>query len=159
MLKIPIALVVIAVSLVSGCAVQSVQPGAPRDEVTARFGNPSRVVQLDSGTRLQYSRQPGGQSAIMVDLDTTGRVVSVREMMNPAGFARVAVGQWTRVDAEREFGKPATVDRVASWTGDILTYRWLDIDRDMLFWIYLDANNVVQRTGQGMEIPFRINDL
>lgn len=158
MLKFRLTISVTTALLLGGCALQSVQPGASRDQVTARFGGPSKVVPLASGTRLQYSRQPNGQSAIMVDLDTTGRVVSVREMLNPAGFARVAVGQWTREDAEREFGRPATIDRVASWPGDILTYRWLDIDRDMLFWIYLDTNNVVQRIGQGMEIPVRIMD-
>ena len=94
----------------------------------------------------------------MVDLDSTGRVVSVREVLNPAGFARVVVGQWTRADAEREFGRPATVDHVASWQGDVLTYRWRNIDQDMLFWLYLDSANVVQRIGQGMEIPIRMND-
>ena len=162
MMKFPLRLalpVIAAMLLLGACANQPVTPGASRDDVTARLGSPTRVVTLASGTRLQYSRQPSGQSAIMVDLDTTGRVVSAREVLNPAGFARIAVGQWTREDAEREFGQPATVDRVASWAGDILTYRWLDIDQDMLFWLYLDPNNVVQRTGQGMEIPFRINDL
>ena len=39
-----------------------------------------------------------------------------------------------------------------------MTYCWLDITQDMFFWVYLDASNVVQRTGQGMEIPVRMND-
>lgn len=145
-------------TLATGCAVQPVQPGASREEVVSRYGTPSRVVALAAGTRLQYSQQPAGQSAFMVDMDTAGRVVSAREVLNPAGFSHVVVGQWTRDDAEREFGKPASVDHVASWKGDILTWRWLNIDQDMLFWIYLDANNVVQRAGQGMEIPVRPND-
>ena len=63
-----------------------------------------------------------------------------------------------RDEVEREFGRPASVDRVGSWPGDILTYRWLDITHDMYFWVYLDGSNVVQRTGQGMEIPVRMND-
>jgi len=29
---------------------------------------------------------------------------------------------------------------------------------DKLYWVYLDAGNVVQRTGQGLEIPVRMND-
>jgi len=42
---------------------------------------------------------------------------------------------------------------VASWPGDILTYRWRENNlQDMLFWVYLDTKGVVQRTGQGMEI-------
>jgi hypothetical protein len=59
---------------------------------------------------------------------------------------------WTRDTAEREFGRPAFISHVASWTGDILVYRWLDLSRtDMFFYVYLDPNNVVQQVGQGME--------
>jgi hypothetical protein len=138
--------------------VQSVQPGASREEVVSRYGTPSRVVALASGTRLQYSRQPAGQSAVMVDLDATGHVTSVREVLNLAGFSTVVVGQSTREDTERALGRPASVDRVGSWSGDILTYRWRDNDQDMLYWFYLDASQVVRRAAQGMEFPIRTND-
>jgi hypothetical protein len=135
-----------------GCAVEMVELGTPRDQVLAKYGTPTRVVPLASGMRLQYSRQPVGQTAIMVDLDAAGRVASVRQVLNEKDFARVAVGQWTREVAEREFGRPAFISHVASWTGDILVYRWLDLSRtDMFFYFYLDPNNVVQKVGQGME--------
>ena len=39
-----------------------------------------------------------------------------------------------------------------------MTYRWRDHDQDMLYWFYLDARQVVQRTAQGMEFPVRPND-
>ena len=94
----------------------------------------------------------------MVDLDANGRLVSAQQVMNPAAFKRVVVGSWTRQDVEREFGRPAMLDRVASWPGDVMTYRWLDVNQDMFFFVYLDAANVVQRTGQGMEIPIKTND-
>ena len=141
--------------LMAGCASQPLPAGASRDEVIQRYGSPSRVVPLESGTRLQYSRQPAGQSAMMVDLDAAGRLLSVRQVLTPENFARigsVAIGKWTRDDAERELGRPAIVDGVASWNGDILTYRWLDGMQDMFFFVYLDRNNIVQRVGQGMEI-------
>jgi hypothetical protein len=152
--KLPLSAAMMAVLaiFVAGCAGPPLQPGASREEVLARYGTPSRVVPLVSGTRLQYSRQPAGQSAVMVDLDAAGSVVLEREALNPAGFSRIAVGQWTRDDIEREFGRPASIDHVASWTGDILTYRWLDGSIDMYFWVYLDPRQVVQRVGQGMEI-------
>jgi hypothetical protein len=159
MLKPVFSFIVVALmTLASGCAVQSVQPGASREEVVSRYGTPSRVVALASGTRLQYSRQPAGQSAVMVDLDATGHVTSVREVLNLAGFSTVVVGQSTREDTERVLGRPASVDRVGSWSGDILTYRWRDNDQDMLYWFYLDASQVVRRAAQGMEFPIRTND-
>lgn len=135
-----------------GCAVELVEIGTPREQVLAKYGAPTRVVPIATGTRLQYSRQPVGQSAIMVDLDPSDRVASVRQVLNEKDFARVAPGEWTRDVAEREFGRPAFISRVASWTGDILVYRWLDLGRtDMFFYVYLDPSNVVQKVGQGME--------
>jgi hypothetical protein len=147
-----------AALLVAGCAFTPVKPGMSREEVVSHYGTPTRTVPLASGTRLQYSTQPTGQTALMVDLDAAGRVVNARQVLNLQDFSRIEVGKWTRTDVEREFGRPATVDRVGAWSGDVMTYRWLDLDVDKLFWVYLDAGNVVQRTGQGMEIPVRMND-
>ena len=142
----------------TACAFTAVQPGMTQQEVLAHYGAPSRSLPYGAGTRLQYSAQPAGQTAVMVDLDAAGKVVAARQVLNPAEFSKIGLGKWTRQDMEREFGRPATVDRVASWTGDVMTYRWLDRDESMFFWAYLDGANVVQRTGQGMEFPMRIND-
>lgn len=151
------AAAVVSVFVLAACAAP-VQPGASREDVMARYGAPSAVVLLQTGTRLQYSTQPFGRSALMVDLDASGRVVSAAEVMNPKAFYKIGIGSWTRTDVEREFGRPGSVDRVASWQGDILNYRWLDIDTPMFFWIYLDGNNVVQRTAQGFDRPFPDRD-
>jgi hypothetical protein len=138
--------------VLTGCAVvESLQLGTPRDEVLKKFGNPTTTVNLASGSRLQYSQQPEGQRVVMVDVDAADRVVSVRQVLNPVNFSRVVVGKWTRQDMEREFGRPARIDHVANWRGDILTYRWLDGGQNMLFSVYLDANNVAQSVGQREE--------
>jgi hypothetical protein len=143
---------IVAFTLVlTGCAVESLQLGTARDVVVQKMGQPTAVVSLASGTRLQYSRQPEGQSVVMVDVDATDRVVSVRQVLNATDFSRVMVGKWTRQDVEREFGRPARIDHVANWRGDILTYRWLDGAQNMLFNAYLDANHVVQSVGQREE--------
>ena len=146
---------VVASCLLVGCAVTAVKPGMTQGEVIADYGKPTATVPISTGTRLQYSRQPLGQSVVMVDLDASGRVVSATEVMTSAAFAKIEVGKWMRADVEREFGPPAIVDGVASWRGDIMTYRWRDAVTDMFFFVYLDTANVVQRTGQGMEIPMR----
>lgn len=116
----------------------------------AQLGQPARVVRLASGERLQYSLQPFGQYAWMVDLDASGRVVRSRQVLNAADFNRIEVGKWTRDDVEREFGPPASIDGVASWNGPILAYRWTD-GSDMFFFVYLDGRGVVQRAHPGME--------
>ena len=128
----------------------SVQSGTARDAVIARLGQPTRVVRLPAGERLQYSLQPFGQSAWMVDLDASGRVVRSRQVLTATEFNRIEVGKWTRDDVEREFGRPARVDGVVSWNGPIMTYRWND-GSDMFYYVYLDRRNVVQRAHPGME--------
>ncbi|MGB4115512.1 MAG: hypothetical protein WBK51_03080 [Polaromonas sp.] len=141
----------LAALLLSGCAVIQVKPGTPRADVLAQYGQPSREVPLPNGSRLQYSYQPAGQQAVMVDLDVAGRVVSSRQVLQSTEFARIGINQWNRADVEREFGQSATIDRVASWPGDIMTYHWKDASQDMYFYVYLDSANIVQRTGQGMD--------
>ena len=150
-----IGLLALAVALLAGCAGYSlsgpdVPPGTPRETVLARLGKPTRAVPLPAGERLQYSLQPAGQLAWMVDLDRNGQVVGMHQALTAARFQQIQPGQWTRADVEREFGPPASIDAVGNWHGPIMTYRWND-GADMFYWVYLDGNNVVQRAHPGME--------
>lgn len=141
----------LAAIALGACAATAVQPGMSREDVVARMGQPSRVLPLDVGaTRLQYSRQPAGQQVFNVDLDATGRVVQMRQMLTAQEFSRITVGQWTRDDVERAFGPPASIDHAANWPTDIMTYRWY-AGQDMFYWVYLDQNNVVRRAEPGVE--------
>jgi hypothetical protein len=125
--------------------------GTPREAVIARLGQPTGVVPLPDGERLQYSLQPFGQYAWMVDLDRTGRVVQARQVLDETDFNRIQAG-WTRADVEREFGPPALIDRVSSWPGPIMTYRWKDpVGGDMFYFVYLDQQGIVRRAHPGME--------
>jgi hypothetical protein len=138
----------------------SIAPGTPRGDVIASMGEPTRVVLLPNGTeRLQYSLQPAGQYAWMVDLDAAGGVTSARQVLNERDFNRIAPGEWTRADVEREFGPPARVDGVASWNGPVMTYRWRDVQgAEMFYWIYLGPRGVVRRAHPGMEFRDRLFD-
>ncbi|MES2999988.1 MAG: hypothetical protein V4787_04795 [Pseudomonadota bacterium] len=136
-----------------------IAPGTPRDAVIARMGPPQRVVRIDGGERLQYSLQPYGQFAWMVDLDASGKVVRARQVLTDTNFQRIEPGKWTRDDVEREFGRPAMIDAVASWDGPVMTYRWRDVQgSDMFYWVYLDRGGVVRRAHPGMEFINAPND-
>jgi hypothetical protein len=157
------SLVLVAALLLAGCAhpwnIVSVAPGTPRDQVIARAGQPTRVLPLaGGGQRLQYSLQPLGRYAFMVDLDPSGRVVAARQVLTANEFQRIEPGRWTRDDVEREFGPPAMVDHVTSFQGDVLTYRWAERNEPMFYWVYVDAAGVVQRAHPGMEFINSPND-
>jgi hypothetical protein len=144
------AALLVAVAALAGCA--NVTPGMSRDQVLAAWGKPTRSVALAGGERLQYSQQPAGQQAYMVDLDASGRVVQSRQVLTDQDFARITTtGEWTRADVEREFGPPGEVNHVASWDGPILQYRWRSGMTDLFYWVYLDPAGVVRRAHQGMD--------
>jgi hypothetical protein len=144
-------------ALLAACATHAtnawnIPAGASRQDVLARVGKPLRIVPLaGGGERLQYSTQPFGHYAFMVDLDAAGRVVRSRQVLTPAEFQRIEPGKWTRADVEREFGPPAWVDSVTSWSGSVLTYRWKEVNEPMFYWVYLDPQGVVQRAHPGVE--------
>jgi hypothetical protein len=147
--------------ILAGCAVVDKVPlGMSRDDVLKTYGSPAQTLNLPTGgTRLQYTFQPLGRKVVMVDLDSAGRVASVRQVLTEAEFARIQVGKWTRVDVEREFGRPSAMTRFGSWQGDVMTYRWRDKGgSDMFFWVYLDGNNVARQVGQGMEFKDNFMD-
>lgn len=151
-------------ALLFGCAGNpyagyDIPPGTSREAVIARMGPPSRVVRLPSGERLQYSLQPVGQHAWIVDVDATGKVVQAGQVLTAGNLYRIEPGKWTRDDVEREFGRPAWIDGVSSWSGTIMTYRWRDTaNSDMFYWVYLDERNVVRRAHPGMEFINAPND-
>ncbi|WP_298930439.1 hypothetical protein [uncultured Ramlibacter sp.] len=144
--------------LLAGCAGGfvhrfEVPPGTPREAVIARLGTPTRAVPLANGERLQYSLQPFGRATWMVDFDASGKALGSRQVLTEANFHRIEVGKWTLADVEREFGPPATVDRVGSWNGPVLTWRWYDsVGAEMLYHVYLDPQGVVQRAHPTMEL-------
>jgi hypothetical protein len=149
-----LAFAAVAAAMLAGCATSNLKPGASRQDVIAGMGRPTAVVALPGGgERLQYSGQPAGQYAWMADLDAAGRLVSLRQVLNAADFQRIEIDRWTRGDVEREFGPPASIDRVASWNGPILTYRWNEGPMmDRFYSVYLDGRGVVRRAHPSIEL-------
>lgn len=142
-------------ALITGCAVfgaADIAPGTPRDQVIAKAGNPTRAVRLpNGGERLQYSLQPAGQQAWMVDLDPSGRAVRTYQALTENNFNRIQPG-WTAADIEREYGPPGKIDRVSSFNGNVWEYRWQDpLGGNMFYWVYVDPRGIVTRAHPGME--------
>jgi hypothetical protein len=160
-----IRLLLLAATLLAGCAhpwnAVNLPPGTSREQVIASAGQPQRVVPLaNGGQRLQYTLQPLGRHAFMVDLDPAGRLVQARQVLTEANFHRIQVDRWTRDDVQREFGPPAQVDAVYSWPGPVWTYRWRDLgNADMFYFVYFDPQGVVRRAHPGIEHTNVPNDM
>lgn len=135
------------VVLLGGCSLmpERVPLGATRAEIESRLGQPTGVYALADGTRLQYSRQPAGQQVYNLDMDVDGRLRQTEQVMDAGWLQRIEVDRWTRETALTNLGRPALVERVASWNGDIWTYRFQEINGARQVHLHLDGVGVVRR--------------
>ncbi len=140
-------LVATAVAL-AGCSLmpERVAPGTSRADIEAQLGRPTLVHTLPDGTRLQYSGQPSGPWVHNLDLGADGRLVRNEQAMDAGWLLQhVQIGRWTREDVLRGLGRPAIVERVARFEGEVWSYRYLEATRPRQAHVHLDAAGVVRQ--------------
>ena len=125
---------------------ERVAPGTPRAEIESRLGRPTAVLTLTGGTRLQYSGQPAGQWVHNLDLGPDGRLLRSEQVLEIGWMQqRIQVDRWTRDDVLQNMGRPALVERVARFDGDVWTYRFLEATRPRQAHVHLDTAGVVRK--------------
>ncbi|MFC7407929.1 hypothetical protein [Hydrogenophaga atypica] len=133
-------------ALLAACATPDRMPlGSSRDDTLARLGPPSAVHRLPDGERLQYSYQPAGPWVHNLDFDANGRLTHTQQVLEPNDFAHIQVGSWRRDDVLMRYGRPALVERVARFEGEIWTYRFLDNMRRRQLHVHLDPGGTVRQ--------------
>lgn len=114
--------------VLAGCASQQpsqrVQPGQNETAVLATLGPPTNRYALPEagGQRLEYARGPQGFETWMVDLDPSGRVRQVEQVLGARRFAEVKRGM-TEAQLLRLLGRPAERQREY-------------MDRETFYWRY-----------------------
>ena len=145
-------------ALLAGCAGEPTRLalGTSREEALRQLGAPTAVYALPGGgERLQYSRAPAGTEVNNVDLDARGHVVSVVQALDERRFDRTiqpGVGRWQQTDVLRNYGRPYDVTKVASFDGDIWSWRYKWQNTPRFLYIYLDPDGVVQRYHTGDDL-------
>ena len=141
------ALGLAAAGLLAGCASPARLPaGSTPASTVAAMGQPTGQYALpDGGQRLQYSEAPAGQHVWNADFDAGGRLVRVDDGLRYGNFETLMMGRSTRDDVLRLLGRPGRVEYVYSFTGDIWTYRFNDMNNPRLVSIHIDPAGVVQR--------------
>lgn len=141
-----LVLAAVGLSLLVACAVpQWEKPGASRAEVLAHLGQPTSVHALAQGERLQYSQQPAGTQVYNLDFDAVGRLVRVDQVLQPLFIGQIVPDAWTRADVLRLLGRPALVERVALFDGDIWTYRFQEAGIYRRLHVHFDPGGVVRK--------------
>lgn len=140
--------ITLVAALLAGCAGEPTRLplGTTRADALQRLGTPTAVYPLGTGERLQYSRAPMGTEVNNVDLDAAGRVVSIRQELDPSLFDRtIRPGVWREADVLRTYGRPVEITRVSSFDGAIWTWRFKDLNEHRLLHIYIDPTGLVAR--------------
>lgn len=149
------ALVATALAL-AGCAEPTrITPGTSRAELLQRLGAPTSLYAMGAVERFQYSRAPAGTEVTNIDVDASGKVVAVTQVLDEARFALdIRPGVWREADVLRTYGRPEQMARVTSFDGAVWSWRYKWINARRLLYIYLDPQGVVQRYHTGDDLRF-----
>lgn len=141
------ALAVACVAVLTACAAPEWQKlGAPATEVQQSLGAPHvRVTLPDGGERWVYSRQPAGQEVFHLLMGQDQRLQRIEQVLDEAHFSALRPGVDMRETVYQYFGKPALVEGVANFKGDIWTYRINVNNFNRQAHVFIDPQHVVQR--------------
>ncbi|WP_341888242.1 hypothetical protein [Variovorax sp. YR752] len=157
------ALAAAGLLFLAGCVSEPtrIQPGTSAAETLQRLGAPTGRYPLNGGgERLQYSRMPAGFEVVDIDLDASGKVVSVTQVLSEVRFGHdIQVDRWRQNDVLAFYGKPYEVSRVSSFDGAVWTWRYKAINERRMLYIYIDPTGVVRRYHTGDDLEFeRVRD-
>jgi hypothetical protein len=117
----------VAALLLTACATPPPAPGTDRETVVRTWGTPTARYTLDGGAeRLEYASGPYGRTTWMIDLDASGRVRAVEQVLDEARFAvfaERAPGLATD-DVRRALGTPGERQRVRYPDGELWSWRY-----------------------------------
>jgi hypothetical protein len=127
---------------------QGFQAGEQESVVIAKLGQPREVYELPGGSkRLMWPTQPWGEVTTAADIDATGKVISVRQVLQPSEFYRAEPGKWTKNDVLVNFGRPEETTYFPLMKREVWSYRYLEDDVwYQLFHFYFDNTGVLRAT-------------
>jgi outer membrane protein assembly factor BamE (lipoprotein component of BamABCDE complex) len=76
-------------------------------DVRKQFGEPTQIVEHADGSKLlEYPRQPEGWTNYAIEIGADGKMSSLRQLLSPANFAKVAPGM-NQMAVRKLLGIPA----------------------------------------------------
>ncbi|MCM2490697.1 hypothetical protein EFP18_05975 [Burkholderia glumae] len=139
-----------AATLLAGCAQpwQRYQVGEDQSALVARLGPPREVYDLPGGgKRLMWPTQPMGETTTTADIDAAGKVIGMRQALQPSEFYRAEIGKWKKADVLVNFGRPEETSYFPLMKREVWTYRYLEDNVwYMLYSFYFDDQGILRLT-------------
>lgn len=145
-----VAFACLAAIALAGCAQpwQGFTPGADQSALVARLGPPREIYDLpDGGKRLMWPTQPMGEVTTAADVDASGKIVTVRQVLQPSEFYKAQIGTWTQKDVLVNFGRPVETAYFPLMKREVWTYRYLEDNVwYQLYHFYFDSQGILRLT-------------
>ncbi|EEA01465.1 putative lipoprotein [Burkholderia sp. H160] len=144
------ALTGVTALMLAACAQpwEQFQAGQDQSAIIARMGPPREVYDLPGGgRRLMWPTQPMGSTTVAADVDASGKIVSVRQVLQLNEFNRAEIGKWTRDDVLTNFGRPVQTQFFRLSQREVWSYRYTENNiNHMLFNFAFDTSGVLRET-------------
>jgi outer membrane protein assembly factor BamE (lipoprotein component of BamABCDE complex) len=116
-------------------------------DVRARFGQPENVWDGPNGERIyEYNRQPAGHKNYMISIAPDGKMVALRQVLNPANFAKVQPGMMME-DVRKMLGKPMKMTPYELKRETAWDWRFMEPpNSSMVFTVWFNPDMRVLRT-------------
>jgi len=145
-----------SIALLTGCDPQKVseleEGVSTEQDVRAKFGTPETIWPEANGDRtFEYPRQPAGHVNYMISIGSDGKMTSLRQVLHPSYFAKVAPGM-TRDEVRRLLGKPAKVQAYKLQQEEIWDWRFSDRATEIkVFSVTFDSAGAVKSTSVSLD--------
>lgn len=137
---------------------QQVQAGEDQSVLVARLGPPKETYDLPNGSkRLMWPTQPMGTTTTAADVDASGKVVAIRQVLQDSEFHRAEVDKWTRDDVLVNFGRPFESGYFKRTNQEIWSYRYVANNVDhLLYHFYFDDQGVLRHTQRAPDPDYEL---
>lgn len=116
----PVSLTAGLVAVLQGCAspASTLTAGATRADLQRALGTPTGAYALPAGERLEFASGPYGRTTWMADVDTSGKLVQLRQVLDERHLQAVQarLAGMPRDELLRTLGRPGEV-RGGGWQG------------------------------------------
>jgi hypothetical protein len=156
--RLALRIVGIAALMLAGCTEphRQVEAGADQSVLVARLGPPKETYDLpNGGKRLMWPTQPMGTTTTAADIDASGKVLGVRQVLQDKEFYRAEVGKWTRDDVLVIFGRPFETSYFKRVNREVWSYRYMENNIEHLIYnFYFDDQGVLRQTQRSPDPQF-----
>ncbi|SDV50018.1 hypothetical protein [Chitinasiproducens palmae] len=145
----------------AGCAQpwQRVSAGQDASQVVATLGPARERYPLGNGVeRLLWPTQPFGETTTAADIDSSGRVLAVQQVLTNESFGAATIDGWTRDDVLHHFGKPVETSYFPLMKREVWTYRYMDADVWYMMYSFYFSDDGILRSTQKSPDPLHDPD-